>query len=460
LTLLLILLLSLGLRLYRINYPYLDHHSWRQTDTAMIAKNFYYRNFNILKPEVDWRGNEPSVGEYEFQVTTFLSAILYIFFGIKDWVGRIVPILFSLLSIVYIYRLVKFYFEEIPALFTAFVYAILPLNLFFTRTPMPDSGMLFFSIASVFHYSKYIKGENIKEFVLALVFTSLAFLSKFPGLCVLPPLVFIAFGKYKHGVASKGKVWLFFLIALSVAAVYYGYMHHAADIKMYTYKIGADKWGSMQVWQSSLFYKTLYSRLTTVIFTQLGAVLLVCGIFLAGKNFLFHVWLFSVILYFFAVGKGNQIHSYYQMPILPAGSLFIGLALYRIFQIRYVKYLSFGLCTVLLYLSVSNVLPLYRMYAYTSYEAAMKLKEIDSSQGVILSVLYRRDVMPELLYYADRKGWVISPEQLTLENVERYKNRGVEYIVVMQPSYINSAIKPYLDSKAIHKGERFIIVKP
>ena len=54
LILLLILILALGLRLYHVTYPYLDHHSWRQTEAASIARNFYRDGFNILKLEIDW----------------------------------------------------------------------------------------------------------------------------------------------------------------------------------------------------------------------------------------------------------------------------------------------------------------------------------------------------------------------------------------------------------------------
>jgi len=286
----------------------------------MIARNFYSKNFNILKPEVDWNGNEPSVAEYELQITTFLTSILYIFFGVKDWVGRIIPIAFAVLSTIYIYKLIKLYFEEELALFTAFVYSILPLNVFFTRVLMPDSGMLFFSAASLYYFSSYIKKENNKEFILAIIFTSLAFLSKLPGLCILIPLAFVAFRRYKLKIISNKRVWLFFLITTAIPILYYAYMHYAADIKMFSYKIGTDKWGSIKIWQSSLFYKTLFLRFRTIIFTPLGLLLLVFGLFLNGRNAFFHIWLFSVVLYFFATGKGNQFHSYYQLPIIPVGS--------------------------------------------------------------------------------------------------------------------------------------------
>lgn len=51
LVLMFILVIGLDMRLYPLYHPFLDHHSWRQTETAMIAQNFYKSGFNILKPK-------------------------------------------------------------------------------------------------------------------------------------------------------------------------------------------------------------------------------------------------------------------------------------------------------------------------------------------------------------------------------------------------------------------------
>jgi hypothetical protein len=36
--------------------PLLDHHGWRQADTASIARNFYREGMNVLYPQIDQRG--------------------------------------------------------------------------------------------------------------------------------------------------------------------------------------------------------------------------------------------------------------------------------------------------------------------------------------------------------------------------------------------------------------------
>ena len=36
--------------------PLLDHHAWRQADTAAISRNFARERFNLFYPQVDSRG--------------------------------------------------------------------------------------------------------------------------------------------------------------------------------------------------------------------------------------------------------------------------------------------------------------------------------------------------------------------------------------------------------------------
>ena len=72
-----IVLLAIGVRLYHISFPVAGWHSWRQADTAAIARNLYQNGFNLLYPQIDWGGNSPGYVESEFQLYPFLVALLY-----------------------------------------------------------------------------------------------------------------------------------------------------------------------------------------------------------------------------------------------------------------------------------------------------------------------------------------------------------------------------------------------
>jgi hypothetical protein len=454
-----ILLLGLALRLYHVTSPYLDHHSWRQTDTAAIARNFYRHGFNILRPEVDWAGPGPSAAELELQITPLLTSGLYVVWGVKDWVGRIVPILFSLVAIVYFYRLVRLYENAGVAAFAAFALAILPLNVFFTRVPMPESGATLFSIAALYHLSMYRHTETRSQYWLGVVFTALAFLSKLTTLYLIAPLLFILLRQIGSERPAGRRIALFFALALAPAFAYYGYMHASADVKLIPYSVGTDKWGSLGTWINPGFYMILFGRLRSVVYTWLGLLLVLVGLFRPVRSKLFHVWLLAAVGYVFVVARGNLVHSYYQMPLVPAGAFFIGLVLHELYVGGLTRPLSLAGGVALFYVSVTNLLPMYGLYAHPAFEAAAALKNIDRSGSLVLYVPHRPDINPEMLYYADRRGWIISPREISVATIEAFRRKGAAYLVMPQPRYVSDDLKGYLRGRTVWTGQGYTILK-
>jgi hypothetical protein len=80
---LLLLAVGLGIRLVGISQPFVDEWSWRQSDMAMIAENFYRQGFHVLYPEINWAGPTGYVGT-EFPLVPLLAAGLYPVVGVRD----------------------------------------------------------------------------------------------------------------------------------------------------------------------------------------------------------------------------------------------------------------------------------------------------------------------------------------------------------------------------------------
>ncbi len=74
--------------------PIFDHHSWRQADTAMIARNFAMARLNPLYPQVDHRGALP-VGYVAtgFELQAFLAALIAQATGFSPQIGRVLSVL-------------------------------------------------------------------------------------------------------------------------------------------------------------------------------------------------------------------------------------------------------------------------------------------------------------------------------------------------------------------------------
>jgi len=80
--------MGVALRLVEIQQPFVDAWSWRQADVAMIAENFYQHGFNIFYPQINWTGPAPGYVGTEFPVVAFIAALLYLIFGVQEWIGR------------------------------------------------------------------------------------------------------------------------------------------------------------------------------------------------------------------------------------------------------------------------------------------------------------------------------------------------------------------------------------
>ena len=84
-----------GLRsLNSVDQPFVDNWSWRQSDVATIARNYFQGGFHLARPQIDWAGDQPGYVGTEFPILPFLAAISYKFLGIHEWVGRIQAVSF------------------------------------------------------------------------------------------------------------------------------------------------------------------------------------------------------------------------------------------------------------------------------------------------------------------------------------------------------------------------------
>src|ERR1035437_6880757 len=96
-----------------------------------MSRNFVEYDGNILHPQIDWGGVPPAQVEAEFQIYTFITSIGYRIFGVNLLIPRLFSIVCSLLSMVFLYLMIKKYASEKAALWSVFIYAVLPLNIHF-----------------------------------------------------------------------------------------------------------------------------------------------------------------------------------------------------------------------------------------------------------------------------------------------------------------------------------------
>lgn len=470
-----VLLICVGIytRLLHLNSPLLDTHSWRQTQTAMFARNFYRNGMNIFKPQIDWDGSRPGYIESEFQLYPFIVALVYKLFGMDEKYGRLVAALFFTGSMFFLFLLSRFFLSERASLLVLFFFVVSPLNIFFSRTFMPESTMLFFMVGTLYFFIRWSIENKPFWFWLSCAFAVFSFLVKIPSLHIAFVLFFLTTMKYDARMFTKKELWFYLIISLSIPAFWYMYAHHLGKTSGLTeniWSVGADKWGNLSVWLDPRFYDVLIGRITFGVVTFPGIVLAVFGAILAVKQkeeYAFHIWFLSVILYFYVTAYGNMVHSYYQLPLVPVACYFAGKGCDKLFEILQTSVFwdrragVFCVAVLLAYcclLSYRDISPAYQING-NMLEAAYETQRVTPSDTLIIVCDFS---FPEVLYYSDRKGWHINPKEQRPDDLGAFIQKGARYLVVTEAQYTLQypAWKSFLAQKMpLRKGANYAIYK-
>src|SRR5215475_10710140 len=105
--LILLWIFAVAARLILIKQPYVDHWSWRQSDVAAIARNFFENGFRFSRPQIDWAGGSAGYVGTEFPILPYLAAICYRFAGIHEWIGRSQSVVSFAVSLPFFFLLVR-----------------------------------------------------------------------------------------------------------------------------------------------------------------------------------------------------------------------------------------------------------------------------------------------------------------------------------------------------------------
>jgi len=209
-----IVLLGVFGRLYGVAQPLFEIHSMRQHDTAALARNFSEGSMNILYPQVDWRGNTPGYVEAEFQVYTYLVALLYRAFGVHEWLGRVVNIGVFAWSALLLFALIRDLFGEWTGVLGVALYTMAPLSFVFTRTFQPDALNALLSLATIHLFWRWSQTDGLWRLGLSALCLSLAICLKPMGAYLGVPLLYVCHRKFGWRLFRRAELWIYGFCAL------------------------------------------------------------------------------------------------------------------------------------------------------------------------------------------------------------------------------------------------------
>lgn len=438
-----VLLVAFSLRIIGVSQPLVDVFSWRQASTAMIAKNFFRGEWNILFPQVDWTGPGPNYQGREFPIYSYAVALLWKVFGEEEAVGRALSAIAGTWAVFAFFQLVRRVWDEESALWSAAVLAVLPGAVFIDRSFLPDPLMLSLLLTGCWWFLAYLQCPKMSPWhgIAAMAVLAMGFLTKLPAAISLIALVAAAGGILQKRGALRGAGLRRYLLAGVVCLVpilaYYTWALHLGTTYPPYHIAGAGNWlwsDGLGEWLGKAYYLPDLSKHAIYwLWTWPVIGLAVVGmLFLPPRSewdpaepstlrprWFFHLWLLGGLgLWIFGIKElvynPWNFHAY-NAPV----AAFAGLGLARIVSIGRVQGLSWtahraGLVRAVVILLGILVIGriatagFYQDNARESRELGFALARLAAPDDLVVTIA--NDVGdPVAIYYSGHRGWVFPP---------------------------------------------------
>lgn len=178
-----------------INDPFVGSYSANDSYIALGAKNYLkygYQNLNFLPTYYVGHSYKENIELYLHHpfLQFLITSIAFKIFGIHNWVVRLVPLIFSLGSVFFIYKIGSVIWNKKTGLISAAFASIMPfLAIFGSKLVMFEHATLFWLLTVFYFFIRYYKtGKGIN--LLFLTLASLAgILTDWGGFYLLPVLI-------------------------------------------------------------------------------------------------------------------------------------------------------------------------------------------------------------------------------------------------------------------------------
>ena len=470
---LLILLLAFMLRLYRLDYPLLDWHSFRQADTASVTREYlkaghvdlWRPQYHDLSSIQSGSANLQGYRMVEFPIINGLIAQFLLISQSLNFnfdlviVSRLFSIFASLMAIYALYRLVKILDRQALALLAAFVYAVLPYAVYYGRAVLPEPFMLSFSLISLWQWAAFCQLDSqeqakkkvklIFHYLLTLISLALAALLK-PFVVFLAP-VYLAIAWYFWGTAlfKKWQVYVLPVLAFIPVLIWRDWIKNFPEgIPVSDWLFNQNQIRLRPAWWRWLFYE----RLIKLFLGFSGVILLFANLWQLKKTtVIYAAWWFSIFCYLVVLASGNIQHDYYQNLLIPIVALSIARGSLILRQ-KLTKPLVSSLLLLLIFsssifLSAQAVKGFFNVNLWEYQEAGQAVDRLTPADALVIAPAMGDTAF---LFQTNRRGWPIG------SHIEDKIAQGATIYVSINDDRERRTLAEQYQTLAV--GERYLIL--
>lgn len=414
-----IFILGFTVRLYKIDNPIADWHSWRQADTASVTKVYVEQGINLLFPKFhDISSIQTGIANpngyrmVEFPFYNAASALAYNIlpnFSLEV-VSRLVTIVCALITSFFLYLIGKRLMGKWMGILSAFFYLFIPYNIYFTRVILMDPMGVAFGVISLWAFLEFTNTNKKLLLLTSGVFFGAAMLMKpYLGFYLLP-IIYLALRKYGLKKFFKNKGIIFWTLIFSILSFVPFLLWRAWEAK-FPEGIPFYEWafnGNLIRFKPSWWYWIFGERLGHLILGSLGLIPFIFGVINTKlKNLFIQVFLLGVLVYVVVVADANVMHDYYQILIIPAIALSLASGAVYLWQnntfnkilTRSILVISIG---VMLITGWNQIVGNYNINHPEIMEAGQMVDKITPKDALVVAP-YNGDTA--FLYQTNRWGW-------------------------------------------------------
>lgn len=456
---LLILVAALAVRLYKIDSPVADWHSWRQADTSSVTRIFEQEGVNMFIPRYQDISNIPSGQDnpngyrmVEFPLYNLAHLGVFRISGLNlETSGRLTSVILSLISLSLIYLIAEKISNKRVALFSSLFFAFMPFNIFYSRVILPEPLMV-----TLFLSSFYLLLRS--RFLLSSLLLALALLVKPYAIFFTLPYLLVFYKKLKNKKINLLHILIFAVITLTPFVLWRLWIaNFPAGIPASSWLFNQNGIRFRPAWFRWLFAE----RLGKLILGYWASIFLVLGVLkkpLKSLQWTYSLLGLGVIIYFSVLASGNITHDYYQSIIIPIIALILGRGVDTLISLpkkSFSRPILWGTALIVFSFSLAfswyEIKGLYQINNYSIVNAGRAADKLLPKDAKVIAP-YMGDTA--FLYQINRYGWPL----LTYDLDKLIELGATHYISVNYDDQTN-IIKSNPDFSVLTENKEFVIVK-